>query len=211
MLHYALVLIVAFFLCQSCVTVRGSSTKVYVAADRHVDRPRQDAKPSREANRSPRDSRGQGAGDDRSVAPYIKPSWVTQVSPGIIGFETEGYNRPILTPPGTLGALKLLGQLWNEPLSLYPKAVYNLRDGSWSAGMGYGLASIAEASMTGVVWPPDRFGNLRLSIKAFNTGPQWEINSRVLIRDTLQEASEILRTEIDAARLSRYGPLGLFP
>jgi hypothetical protein len=201
MIHYGLLLIISFLLTQGCVTVKGASTTVYLTADRNADRPRPDFKSSREANRSPRDFRGYDAREqvqtnDPAPSPYVQSSWVTQLSPGIMGLEIDGYRRPTITPLGTLGTLKLLAQLATEPLSSYPKAVHNLRDGSWSAGIGYGLGSIAEASVTGVVWPPERFGNLRLSIKAFNTGPQLELNSRLLIRDTIQEASDILRTEI---------------
>jgi hypothetical protein len=201
-MHYGWVLIICFLLSQGCVSVKGPSTKVYLAADHDTNRNWQDTKPSREASRSQRNSHGQiGLAqvqtNDRTASPYIRSSWVTQVSPGIIGVEIDGYKKSATTLPGTLGTMKLLGQLATEPFNSYPKAVYNLHDGSWSAGMGYGLASIGEASIAGVVWPPDRFGNLRFSIKAFNTGPQWEINSRLLIRDTIQEASDILRTEIN--------------
>jgi hypothetical protein len=202
MMQYGSMLLISFLLSQGCVSFKGSSTTVYVAANRDAARPRHDSKPSRETNRSPGVSFRQGAreqvqANDPTLSPYVRSSWVTQLRPGLIGFEIDGYTRPTTMPLDTLGGLKLLGQLVTESVSSYPKAVHNLRDGSWSAGVGYGLASIAEASVTGVVWPPDRFGNLRLSIKAFNTGPQVEINSRLLIRDTIQEASDILRTEFN--------------
>jgi hypothetical protein len=208
MVRCALILIISFSLIQGCVSVKGTSTTVYVAADRDAARPRHDSKPSREPNRSLRDSRDHGARQQvHTLSPYVRSSWVTQLRPGLIGIETDGYTRPTTMPLDTLGGLKLLSQLMTESLNSYPRAIHNLHDGTWSAGVGYGVASIAEASVSGVVWPPDRFGNLRLSIKAFNTGPQLEINSRLLLRDTIQEARDILRAEFnDPLRLPTNCP-----